>query len=135
MIYVSNACINKRIWKNVYVCSFQWIPKLYSFKYLTQFNTFRYFLFTNFTDTNGIDSFSHSIVACPDIACFVGACTIQTCPNYPKATCLWVFTNVVKTCWFFFLHQQHYDSLNMVLYVIWVTQVTGHCLSFFLFCG
>ncbi|XP_078328890.1 uncharacterized protein LOC111115012 [Crassostrea virginica] len=24
---------------------------------------------------------------CPAIACFVGACTIQTCPNYPKATC------------------------------------------------
>nr|XP_022304428.1 kunitz-type serine protease inhibitor A-like [Crassostrea virginica] len=25
--------------------------------------------------------------ACPAIACFVGACTIQTCPNYPEATC------------------------------------------------
>ncbi|XP_011451126.3 kunitz-type serine protease inhibitor C [Magallana gigas] len=25
---------------------------------------------------------------CPLIFCFVGACTIQTCPNFPKATCV-----------------------------------------------
>nr|XP_022340797.1 U-actitoxin-Avd3l-like [Crassostrea virginica] len=49
------------------------------------------------------------IRACPLIHCFVGACTVQTCPNFPKATCfpvcpcesVWIYNgeDVTKKCY------------------------------------